>query len=269
MLWKRRPHSKQKLRYVLLGIFSAFFILSSIILITDYAQDAKEKDNFKRLAAIAGEKAVYPGADTEAVSFTVQAEGANAMLPQYKKLYEQNADMAGWVKIDGTSIDYPVMYSGDDFYASHDFDKEKSKSGVPFIDGRCAVQPFGANTIIYGHHMKNGSMFTALVNYENEYYFKEHPIILFDTLYKSQKFEIIAVFKSRIYQKEDAVFKYYNFLDADNEREFDEYIANVKALSLYDTGGAACYGDMLLTLVTCSYHAENGQFVIVASAKRD
>ncbi len=263
MLWKRRPHGKQKLRYALLGVFSATFVLSFIMLITDYAQDAKEKDDFKRLAAITNEET-----DFKTASLTAQTEGSNAMLAQYKKLYQQNADIAGWIKIDGTPIDYPVMYSSDDFYASHDFNKEKSKSGVPFIDRRCTVQPFGANTIIYGHHMKNGSMFTALGNYENEDYFKEHPIILFDTLHKSQEFEIIAVFKSRIYQKEAAVFKYYNFLDANNEREFDEYIANVKALSLYDTGGSACYGDMLLTLVTCSYHAKNGQFVIVAKSGR-
>ena len=186
------------------------------------------------------------------------------MLEQYRALYKQNSDMAGWVRIDGTTIDYPVMHTGDDFYLSHGFDKEKSKSGVPFIDKRCSVEPMGTNTIIYGHHMKNGTMFAGLEKYEDEAYYKEHPVIRFDTLYEQHEYEIIAVFESQIYRKSDSIFQHYNFLNAESKDEFDEYIKGIKALALYNTGITASYGDALLTLVTCTYHTQNGQFVVVA-----
>ena len=151
------------------------------------------------------------------------------MLEQYRNLYEQNTDMIGWIRIDDTKIDYPVMYTADDFYLSHGFDKKGSKSGVPFIAERCAVAPFGMNTIIYGHHMRIGTMF-----------------------------------RSQIYLESDRMFKHYDFLGTDDATVFDKYIANIKAISLYDTGVIASFGDELLTLITCAYHTENGQFVLVA-----
>ncbi len=122
----------------------------------------------------------------------------------------------------------------------------------------------GTNTIIYGHHMKNGTMFAGLEKYKDEDYYREHPVIHFDTLYEQQEYEIIAVFKSQIYRKSDKVFKHYTFLNAESKAAFNAYITGVKALALYDTGITASYGDALLTLVTCAYHTENGQVVVVA-----
>jgi len=112
--------------------------------------------------------------------------------------------------------------------------------------------------------MKNGTMFAGLDRYKDEDYYKEHPTIRFDTIYTQQEYEIISVFESRIYNNKDTAFKHYNFLNAENKADFDEYIANIKALSLYDTGVTASYGDEILTLVTCNYHNENGQFVVAA-----
>jgi sortase B len=112
--------------------------------------------------------------------------------------------------------------------------------------------------------MKNGTMFAGLESYEDEEFYKAHPTIHFDTLYEQREYEIIAVFKSQIYRKSDTVFKHYNFLNAEDAAAYDEYIANIKALSLYDTGVTAAYRDELITLATCAYHTENGQFVVVA-----
>ena len=107
-------------------------------------------------------------------------------------------------------------------------------------------------------------MFAALENYKDEDYYKAYPIIRFDTLYKEQEYEIMAVFESQVYRQNDTAFKYYNFLNAGSKADFNEYLARIKALSLYNTGVTAAYGDELLTLVTCDYHTENGQFVVVA-----
>ena len=255
-----------RLRFILLICCIAVLVLSASMLIWHYAAGASEEAAFRKLAAVAAGSTQTPAnpaifSDADGPSSIPEAP---AMLEQYSALYKQNADIAGWVRIDGTTIDYPVMYTGDNFYLSHGFDKEESKSGVPFIDKRCSVKPTGTNTIVYGHHMKNGTMFAGLMGYEDEDYYKGHTVIHFDTLYEQQEYEIIAVFKSQIYRKSDTAFKHYNFLSAGNEAEFDAYMKGIKALALYDTGITASYGDALLTLVTCAYHTENGQLVVVA-----
>lgn len=240
------------------------FCVLSHKLILDYTQGVEEESEFKELAAVVSVGLEIPNPVPSNTPEPSQTPEQPVILEQYRDVYEKNADMAGWIKIDGTVINYPVMYTANDFYLSHGFDKAESKSGVPFIDKRCTVKPFGTNTIIYGHHMKNGTMFAGLDKYRDEDYFKEHPAIRFDILYEQRKYEIIAVLESQTYRKSDTVFKHYDFLNAATEAEFDKYISNFKALSLYDTGVTASYGDELLMLITCSYHTENGQFVVVA-----
>lgn len=255
---------RKSLRLILLVFFCTTFLLSSLMLASHYGQTAREEQRLKELAALTARH--IPPQSPRPPAPTASAQEP-IILKQYQELYEENKDLIGWIKIDGTVIDFPVMYTADDFYLNHDFNKDSSKSGVPYIDKRCTVAPFATNTIIYGHHMKNGKMFASLELYKDESYYKEHPIIQFDTLYEQQQFEIIAVFKSQIYRKSDTVFKHYNFLNAESESDFDEYMDNIKALSLYSTGRSAIYGDQLLTLSTCAYHTENGQFLVVARRK--
>ena len=256
-----------RLCFVLLACLIVVFVFSVTMLILDYTQGTEEEDELKELAAVVSVGPEIPSPVPINMPDPSQTLEAPVILAQYREQYKQNADMAGWIKIDGTVIDYPVMYTGNDFYLSHGFDKTESKSGVPFIDKRCAVEPFGTNTIIYGHHMKNGTMFASLDNYRDKSYYKEHPIIQFDTLYERQEYEIIAVFESQTYRKSDTVFKHYNFLNAGSQTDFDEFITNIKTLALYDTGVTASYGDKLLTLVTCAYHTQNGQFVVIAKTR--
>jgi len=255
---------KDRLSLLALIPLVVVFLVSAAMLAKHYSQAAGERRALEELALLT-EVAETP-APTPAIYATPAPEPtAPTTLDRYQALHEQNPDMAGWIKIDGTPIDYPVMFTPEDseYYLNHGFDKGESKSGVPFIDARCAVDPFGTNTIIYGHHMKNGTMFAGLMKYEDEDFYKAHPTVRFDTLYAEQEYEIIAVFRSRIYYQSDTVFKHYNFLNAADKADFDEYIENIMALALYDTGVTASYGDELLTLVTCAYHTENGQFVVV------
>jgi len=254
-------------RFAILFVFLAgVFVLSAAMLIRGHIRGIGEEKALNELAAMTADntKTPAPSPSGTSVSSPSPAPGTPDPLARYREMYSQNTDMAGWVRIEGTAIDYPVMYSSDDYYLSHNFDREESKSGVPFIDKRCTVEPLGTNTIIYGHHMKNGTMFASLIEYEDEDYYREHPVICFDTLHDQHEYEIIAVFRSQIFRQSDTVFKHYNFLNAESKADFDEYIANIKALSLYDTGVTAKYGDSLVTLVTCAYHTENGQFAVVA-----
>lgn len=203
-------------------------------------------------------------ADTEKTGGVQEAETETAMLSQYASLYAENEDLAGWLFIEGTNIDYPVMQCEDDeYYLKHDFYGAESKYGCLYVKQEADPER-GTNFIIYGHNMKDGSMFGELDLYEKESYYWEHPVVSFHTLYEKRIYEIIAVFPSQVYGREEDVFKYYEFYEADSETEFYEFYNMIKELSLYDTGVEAVFGDTFLTMSTCAYHVEDGRFVVIA-----
>lgn len=187
----------------------------------------------------------------------------------YHEMAELNPDLAGWLTIPGTIIDYPVMYSPDEpeRYLHRGFDLSEKKEGTPFIDASCSLNPRSDNLIIYGHHMKDKSMFGMLDYYAEQVYFMKHPRISFDTLEERGDYEIFSVFYDRVYYEDEDVFKFYRFIDAKDQKDFDSSIQTLKEKSLYDTGVTPEYGDQILMLVTCEYQEENGRFVVVARKK--
>ena len=196
-----------------------------------------------------------------------QTEPSPEMLPQYRELYEQNPDFFGWLTIPGTKIDYPVMHTPEEpeKYLRADFSGTYSMAGTPFVDGKCSET--SDNILIYGHNMMDGSMFRSLLKYEQKNYWQAHPTIVFNTLYEEGEYEVLAACYDRVYYKTENCFKFYQFIDAADEVEFDNAVANFRSKALYDTGVTASYGDRLITLVTCAYHTENGRFVVVARNK--
>lgn len=194
------------------------------------------------------------------------ADGAQGQS-KYEVLYEENRDLTGWLFIEGTNIDYPVMQCGDDeYYLHHDFYGNDSKYGCLYVRNIADVNTPGTNFIIYGHNMKDGSMFGDLDLYRKESFWREHPTICFDTLYEERVYEVIAAFPSQVFHADENAFKYYQFYSADTQEEFDYFYENIKELSLYDTGVNAGFGDTFLTLSTCAYHTDDGRFVVVAKA---
>ena len=135
-----------------------------------------------------------------------------------------------------------------------------SLSGLP-VDEYCDIAE-SDNLVIYGHHIKGGKMFGALEDYKSKSFYEEHKTIQLDTLTEQAEYEIVAVFKTVAYSSEG--FRYYDFVDAENEEEFNSYVGKCKELALYDTGVTAEYGDRLITLSTCEYSAQNGRLVVVA-----
>lgn len=190
------------------------------------------------------------------------------ILPQYAGLYAKNNDLAGWLFIENTAIDYPVMQCGDDeYYLHHDFYGNDSKYGCLYVRGKADLAD-GTNAIIYGHNMKDGSMFGDLDLYQSADFCREHSTISFDTLYEQRTYEVIAVFRSQVYDVDEDVFKYYQFYEVHTQEEFDDFYQNITELSLYDTGVTAQFGDTFLTLSTCAYHVTDGRFVVVAKRVR-
>lgn len=182
---------------------------------------------------------------------------------KYAAIHEKNSDFVGWLTIDGTNINYPVMQSSDNpnFYLKHSFDKEYSNYGVPYLQENCELG-ISDNAIIYGHHMDDGSMFADLCKYESEEFYREHTTIHFDTMDGFGEYGVVAVFKTVAYS--NAGFPYFLFINAEKPEDFEDFIAKCKELALYDTGVTAEYGDRLITLSTCEYSRNNGRMVVVA-----
>ena len=207
------------------------------------------------------------------------------------ELYEQNHDLIGWVQIKDTKIDYPVMQTPTDpeFYLHRDFEGEDSASGTPFLDAASVVMPrpitpddqvYGQyydestgepqmlqvtwNWLIYGHNMKSGKMFGTLDKYKNEDYYKEHPLIEFDTIYEKGIYRIMYVFPEVVHEASAVTFKYYQFIEADSEEEYDSNMQTMAEMSLYDTGVTSSFGDELITLSTCDYEPDAERFAVVA-----
>lgn len=186
------------------------------------------------------------------------------MIPEMQQYYEQNSDVYGKLRIEGTVIDYLLMYSGDDFYINHNFYRNYQRSGSLYIDKHNTIEPRDTNLIIHGHNMKSGIMFGSLDEYKKKEFYEEHKIINLTTLYEEEEYEIFAVFLSKVYKVGDEVFKYYKFYNAANENEFNNYIENCLNLAIYDTGIVPEYGDELIALSTCDYTYEDGRLVVVA-----
>ena len=190
----------------------------------------------------------------------------NELMEEVKELQKENEDVKAWIKINDTNINYPVVQANDnDYYLYRNYKKENSNYGSIFIDSNSNIENSNSNIIMYGHNMKDGSMFKDLLKYADEEYYNNHKYIEFVTNTSSSTYEIIAVFKSRIfYKNEKNVFRYYQCTNLNNEQDYNYYVNNCKELSLYDTGVNAEYGEQIITLITCEYSSENGRMVVVA-----
>lgn len=183
----------------------------------------------------------------------------------FEDVKDINEDLVGWIKIGGTVIDYPVLQSNDNlYYMSRNIFDEKSNYGSIFADVKSDINRPSENIILYGHHMRNGTMFGSLKSYEKKSFYDNHKVIDFHTLDTHSKYEIIGVFKTTVYNTSDDEFPYYLYINIRSEKLFNEFIAKVKELSFYETGLEAQYGDELLTLSTCEYSSDNGRLVVVA-----
>ncbi len=192
-------------------------------------------------------------------------ETKSERMLQLEQLHKENKDIIGWLEIPDTNINYPVLHTNNnDYYMNHNYKKEYYLNGSLFLDKDFDLINGSTNYLIYGHSPKDGTMFDDLIKYAKEDFYKTHKTIIFTTLEEESKYEVVAAFYSRVYyQSETNVFRYYFFVNANNEKEFNNYISNAKKASLYDTGITPKYKEQLMTLSTCSYHRENGRFAVV------
>ncbi len=270
----REMKKRERIRRGIVAVCS-LLVVGSLAYLADYSYRTKRLDdyaaiqkNLKNTALTTPEIPETP--ETPVIHYDDDtADTLPDILPEYQTLYSLNKRLIGWVKIDDTYIDYPVLQTvNNDYYLNHNFDQEEDKNGSIFLDKDCSIYPRSTNLILYGHHMRSGRMFGQLNKYSSEKFYKEHKYIQFDTIYEKGTYEVMYVFRSKIYEESEIVFKYYQFTDAVSETEFESNMMQMADMSLYDTGVSAEYGDELLTLSTCDYYTSDGRFVVVAKKIR-
>lgn len=187
------------------------------------------------------------------------------LLDEYAALYQENYDTIGWLKIDGTNIDYVVMYAPHIYekYLRTDFYGNHSTRGCLYVAENCDIFK-SDNIIIYGHNMHDGSMFGTLNYYADEDFYKEHKTFTFDTIYEKQTYEVVAAINTEIPPEGKECFRYYEYTGKDDTEMLYQYIDFIEENQLYDTGVDLQEGDDILTLSTCAYHTEQGRFIVVA-----
>ena len=257
-------NNSKKLFRIFIYIFLITVSIFSILYIVKYSYDiynAKKQSNL--LDEIEIEK-------NTTIANDIVVDEKEERISKLKELQKTNSDIKGWLQIENTNINYPVLQSSDNsFYMNHNYKKDYSLSGSIFLDKDYSWEIPSSNLLIYGHNMKNDTMFRDLLNYKDQSYYIEHPNIRFTTNTEDCTFEIISVFNSKVYYaSEQNVFRYYYFINAQNENQFNDFINNSKKASIYNIDKTAIYGDQLMTLSTCSYNVKDGRFVVVAKKNK-
>lgn len=274
-----KPVNMKKILLLTGALFSCLLLFYCIVTYLDYESNSTRnedaitelKDHFFTKPEVVEQDDLVQSNNNPPLNESLYSVEFPGILQKYAALYQKNPDIIGWISIPGTVVDYPVMQTltDEEYYIHRNFEKRDNDEGLPFLDIRCVLNQPSTNFIIYGHNMKNGHMFASLLNYASEDYYKEHTKIQFDTIYEEGSYEIISVFATEIAYENQETFRYYQFIHADSVLEFYNYIKEVKALSLYDTGVTADYGDHLITLSTCEYSMDDGRFVVVARKKTE
>lgn len=213
-----------------------------------------------------------------------EEETLEETLPQihedFNDLLKENEHVVGWMRA-GEKIDYPIMQYDNSYYLSHNFHGDKDSNGALFLDEGNELWSGDDVSLIYGHHMKSGAMFGTLTRYEQYDYVVKHPIISFRTIRDAEEvyYVPIAGFHASMIPGKADYFDIQRFrFSNDHEggdsyerksREFEKYLKDLSAWSIWTSPFTADVNDQLLMLVTCSYHNEDGRFMLVCRKLRD
>ena len=241
---------KQTIRWILLILCAGIFCFCVFQVARVRLRGNREQGAFDRL--------------TEQAARRDDTTPAGEVLERFHALLAENGDLRGWLTIPDTGIDYPVMQSELDreYYLHRAFDRSDSVSGTPFLDFACT--PESDCVIVYAHNMKNGTMFGTLDRYLRQDYRDAHPTIWFDSLTEEREYEVFAAVQTRVYGTGAPGFHYYESagtLTASERRQLVDWLLE---RSVWDCGVTPEEDDQILILSTCSYHTQDGRFLIAA-----
>ena len=245
---------KNFLYSLFIGLFGIAGLTSIAFLLMYAAQSKQQAHLYSNLAAVRTQN--------KQPEIALQS----SVQPTSRNLYLENSDMVGWILIEGTGIDYPVMQTPADpnYYLKHDFERNYTDYGCHFMQADCDALCPSDNLIIYGHNMKDGSMFADLAKYRSKDFWQSHKTVWFDTALGSSAYEIFAVIHTTVQADAADAFPFYRFVNAASPEEYADYVSICQARALYDTGISAQYGDKLLTLSTCDNITDDGRLLVIA-----
>ncbi len=254
----KQKKSKKKLVFnIILVVFIIAFIVSAYMIISEILRNQKSAETYESIAQLVPQ--------TEDVDDQTDGEELNLVTPRekYQELIDANPDFVGWMQIEDTTLNYPIVQTvnSPDYYLKRNFEKEYDENGTPYVEEAC-ILGYSDNVLIYGHDMLSNAMFGDLDNYYDKSFYDEHKYIKFDTLDEFATYEIVTVFQT--VDMPDKGFKYYSYIDLSDEDTFNEFVAGYKAIEEYDTGVDLEFGDDIITLSTCENTITNGRFVVVA-----
>ncbi|MCD8122275.1 MAG: class B sortase [Clostridiales bacterium] len=285
---------KKRVLNILMVIFAVIFVVSGGFLIRNLTEYRRQETAFEELSSLFPETetltAIIQAAQesqTENPTETGESEAdvplkdrispeewkawweaeAEGRFPVYQSLAGQNPDMVGWVRIEGTGMDYPVCQTPDDpeYYLHRNMNHENSSYGTPFLDANCTLEDPRSSLLIYGHHMRNGQMFAGLQNYTSVSYYEQHPYIQFDTLTEAGSYEIVMALRL---DAGGTQVPWQQLLFPADESEFQAAWAIAEQKKFYETGVEVNADDELLALVTCEYTQANGRLMVIAKRIR-
>ena len=254
-----------KVSKIILMLLIVVLAISSYFFIKELVKNKKETDIFDDLQEIAEN----PENTTNENQFTDILENEEGNLSSentynLENIAKINSDIIGWINIDGTNIDYPIMQNGD-YYLHKDIYKNYSSHGTPYLAPFCNLKK-SDNLIIYGHHMKDNTMFSQLEKYKNYNFYLNHKYIKFFTIENGRTientYEVMIAFKTIAYSDEG--FRYYSYTDFQNYEDYEEFVEKCRNLEFYYTGVVGTHQDKYITLSTCEYSQKNGRMVVVA-----
>ena len=270
---KNQKDSK-KLLLLLLASVSVIILIYCIIRLALYSLSSyrtnKEISELKNKTEQSA-SAITPVSETNAIDSGEKNDPVRISVSKFETLYTENKDFSGWIKIDGTKIDYPVMQtvSDEEYYLHRNFNKLSSDEGLPFIDARCDITRPSANIIIYGHNMKNGDMFADLLKYDSQSFYEDHKTISFDTIFSEGTYQIISVFRTDVSKDSTEDFRFYEFVNNTSSYPLSRYLSEIRTYSIYPIQFDAEKVTELITLSTCEYTKKDGRFVVIAAKLSD
>ncbi len=233
---------------ILIAVLAVIMCVSLFMLVRSIVIGKKEQNDFEELSNLVVIASAEKAEETEEETETVE------MVRDISAILSANSDCIGWIYVDGTIINYPVMHTPNDpeKYLHLNFQGKYSYSGTPFADARCDGN--SENTILYGHNMKNGTMFNQLRWYRSLQHMRDYPVIEYQTADKVHKFTVFAA--AQIAPND----KWYSFIEADTEEAYNNRIKYLKSIDLYESGITPTYPQKLITLSTCS---GEGRYIVV------
>lgn len=248
---------------IILLLLIVILAISSFFIIKEFVENKKETEIYEDLQEIVIKENPDLNTTTEDIKKEKSKEESSNKY-NLENIAKINSDVIGWIKIENSNINYPVMQNGD-YYLHRNIYKNYSSHGTPYLAEYCNVQ-YSDNLIIYGHHMNDNSMFAQLDNYKKQSFYENHKYIKFYSYYNGKTiektYEVAIAFKTVVYS--DKGFKYYNYTNFSDVQELNDFIENCRKLEFYNTGIDINYGDKLITLSTCEYSQKNGRIVVVA-----